>query len=140
MTHRLTTKKAILIIEDERPLVQVIEAKLLKAGFDVVTARTVDQGLDYMENVGAIDAIWLDHYLSGEKTGIDFVAELKSSDSRWLSVPIFVVSNTASRDNLQSYTRLGVNKYSIKADHRLDEITNEIKSFLEKNQTESRPS
>jgi DNA-binding response OmpR family regulator len=131
MTNDTTTKKTILIIEDERPLVKVIEAKLTHAGFEVITARTVDQGLDYMEHVGTIDAVWLDHYLFGEKTGIDFVAKLKDAGSKWLDVPIFVVSNTASNDNLQSYIRLGVSRYSVKADHRLDEITNEIKSFLE---------
>ena len=132
MIHESLTKKTILIIEDERPLIRVIEAKLIKAGFEVVTARTVDQGLEYMENIGTIDAVWLDHYLFGERTGIDFVAALKSSGSKWLGVPIFVVSNTASSDNLQSYIRLGVNRYSVKANHKLDEITKEIRSFLEK--------
>ena len=110
---------------------QVIEAKLKHTGFDVVTARTVDQGLDYMEHIGTIDAVWLDHNLIGKKTGIDFVAKIKSSDSKWFKIPIFVVSNTASTENLQSYIRLGVNKYSVKADHRLDEMVDGIKAFLE---------
>ena len=132
MTNTSTGKKTILIIEDERALLQVIEAKLLSAGFDVVTARTVDQGLGYMEDVASIDAVWLDHYLFGEKTGLDFVAKLKSEDSKWREIPIFVVSNTASRDNLRSYIRLGVHKYSVKADHRLDEMAVEIKNFLDR--------
>jgi len=123
-------KKTILVIEDERPLVQIIQAKLERVGFDVVTARTVDQGLDYLEEVDAIDAIWLDHYLPGEKTGLDFVAQLKKSGSKWAKIPIFVVSNTASSGNLRSYLRLGVDKYSVKAEHRLDEITNDLKLFL----------
>lgn len=130
MTNKSTNGKTILIIEDERPLVKVIEAKLVNAGFEILTARTVDQGLHYMEDVGTIDAIWLDHYLFGEKTGLDFVTKLKSPDSKWNKIPIFVVSNTASKDNLQSYIRLGVNKYSVKSDHRLDEMTEEIKDFL----------
>lgn len=131
MTNELSMQKTILIIEDERPLVQVIEAKLKLAGFEVLTARTVDQGLEYMESVNGIDAVWLDHYLFGAKTGIDFVAKLKSEDSIWREVPIFVISNTASNDNIQSYIRLGVNKYSVKADHRLDDMVNEIISYLE---------
>lgn len=132
MTHTSKDIKTILVIEDERPLVQVITTKLLNAGFEVITARTVDQGLHYMEDVASIDAVWLDHYLLGEKTGLDFVATLKSPESKWRTVPIFVVSNTASSENLQSYVRLGVNRYSVKSDHRLDEITNDIKLFLEK--------
>jgi CheY-like chemotaxis protein len=130
MTRASTNKKTILVIEDERPLIRVIEAKLIKAGFDVLTARTVDQGLHYMEDIRTIDAIWLDHYLFGEKTGLDFVVKLKSPDSPWRNIPIFVVSNTASKDNLQSYIKLGVNKYSVKSNHRLDEMTDDIRTFL----------
>ena len=131
MTKESIIKKTILVIEDERPLAKVIGDKLEHAGFDVLTARTVNQGLEYIEEVSSIDAVWLDHYLLGEKTGLDFVAKLKSADSRWRQIPIFVVSNTASRDNLNSYIRLGVNKYSVKADHRLDEMTKEIKDYLD---------
>ena len=58
--------------------------------------------------------------------------KLKSPESKWTKIPIFVVSNTASSENLQSYIRLGVDKYSVKSDHRLDEIAGEIKSFLDK--------
>jgi DNA-binding response OmpR family regulator len=127
-----TPKKTILVIEDERPLVRVIQAKLEKTGFEVITARTVDQGLHYMEEVGDIDVVWLDHYLLGEKTGLDFVTKLKSVGSKWTKIPIFVVSNTASSTNMKSYLRLGVNVYSVKVEHRLDEITNDIKLFLAK--------
>ncbi len=129
MTKKLKNM-TILLIEDERPLKDVIEAKLVKAGFDVVTARTIDQGLGYMEDIDAIDAVWLDHYLLGEKTGLDFIAKLKTPGSKWVNVPIFVVSNTASDGNLRSYIRLGVTKYFVKAEHRLDEITADIKLFL----------
>lgn len=126
-------KKTILVIEDERPMVKVIEAKLAKTGFDVVTARTVDQGLNYLKEIGNIDAIWLDHYLFGEKTGLDFVATVKGGGKNWTKLPIFVVSNTASNSNVQSYMQLGVTKYNVKADHKLDEITKNIKSFLNRN-------
>lgn len=121
----------VLLIEDERPLVKVIEKKLKSVGFDVVTARTIDQGLSYMEEIDTIDAVWLDHYLPGEKTGLDFITRLKTPGNKWNKIPIFVVSNTASNGNLRSYIRLGVTKYFVKAEHRLDEITNDIKLFLD---------
>lgn len=120
----------ILLIEDERPLANVIETKLVQGGFDVVTARTIDQALGYMEDIDTIDAVWLDHYLLGGKTGLDFIATLKAPGSKWVATPIFVVSNTASDGNLRSYIRLGVTKYFVKAEHRLGEITKDIRSFL----------
>ncbi|MES2314974.1 MAG: response regulator [Patescibacteria group bacterium] len=123
-------KKTILVIEDERPLAHAIQTKLEQHDFIVITARTVNQGLDYLENVKVIDAIWLDHYLPGEKTGLDFVAELKSSGSKWKDLPIFIVSNTASSGNVKSYLRLGVSKYCVKAEHRLDQIVIDLQDFL----------
>lgn len=123
-------KKTILVIEDERPLIVAIETKLEKSGFMVLTARTIDQALYYLEEIKNIDLVWLDHYLPGEKTGLDFVAKLKSPGSKWSKLPIFIVSNTASSGNVRSYMKLGVTKYCVKADHRLDEIIKDIISFL----------
>lgn len=82
MKTKSKDKKTILVIEDERPLVLAIETKLEKNGFFVITARTVEQGLNYLDDVSKIDVIWLDHYLLGEKTGLDFVVKLKSEDSK----------------------------------------------------------
>lgn len=132
MVTKSKNRKNILVIEDERPLVKIIETKLEKQGFNVVTARTVDQGFEYLKEIANIDAIWLDHYLSGEKTGLDFVIKLKSKDSKWRKIPIFIVSNTATNSNVKSYLRLGVTKYFVKAEQRLDEISSDIKSFLDK--------
>jgi len=124
-------EKTILVVEDERPLVQAIQTKLEKNDFIVVTARTVGQAYEYLNDIPGIDAIWLDHYLPGDKTGLDFVAQLKGVDSQWKNIPIFIVSNTASNSNVQSYIRLGVTKYCVKADNRLDEIISDIRSFLD---------
>ena len=73
----------------------------------------------------------LDHYLPGEKTGLDFVAKLKAPKSKWKNIPIFIVSNTASSNNVRSYLRLGVSKYCVKSDNRLDKIVSDIVTFPE---------
>ncbi len=126
----MTHEKTILVIEDERPLIEAIKTKLENNGFAVTTARTVEQALNYLEDLGIIDAIWLDHYLLGKEDGLDFVTKLKGHDGKWKHIPIFVVSNTASPDKVQSYIRFGISKYYVKAEHRLDGIVNEIKLFL----------
>lgn len=123
--------KTILVVEDERSLLEAIKIKLEKIGFAVVTARSVKQALGYLEDLGRVDAVWLDHYLFGKEDGLDFVTKMKAQDGRWKGIPIFVVSNTASADKVQAYIRLGISKYYVKVEHRLDEIANEIKSFLD---------
>ena len=130
--NKKITQKTILVIEDERPLVYAIQSKLEQNDFAVVTARTVAQGLNYLEDIGNIDAIWLDHYSLGNDNGLTLVAKLKDPKSKWNKIPIFVVSNTASSTNVKSYIRLGVSKYCVKAEHRLDGIVADIKSFLNK--------
>jgi DNA-binding NtrC family response regulator len=122
--------KTILILEDEVPLLEVIRAKLVKSGFEVVTARSVEQGMGYLNDGVAISAIWLDHYLFGKESGLDFVAHLKSHDSKWSNIPIFVVSNTATPEKVHSYMRLGVHKYYTKVDFRLDQIIADINNYL----------
>jgi len=120
----------VLIVEDEKPLLNAIRIKLENSGFDVLTARTVDQALHYMEDVGKIDVIWLDHYLLGKGTGLDFVVAIKSNE-KWKQIPIFVVSNTASQDKVKAYIKFGVTKYYTKADYRLDQIIEDMQNMIE---------
>jgi DNA-binding response OmpR family regulator len=128
----MKSQKTILVIEDERPLVGAVKDKLEKNGFAVITARAVDQALGYLEDVKTIDAIWLDHYLLGRENGLDFVTKFKTKGGQWNKVPIFVVSNTAGPDTVQSYIHFGISKYYVKAGHRLDKIIKDIRSFLNK--------
>lgn len=126
----------VLLVEDERPLLEAVKKKLELSGFSVLSARTVKQATGYLEDVEGIDLIWLDHYLIGKENGLDFVVKLKTVNSRWKKIPVFVVSNTASPEKVDSYIRLGVSKYYTKADHRLDEMINDIKDFLLKDGTQ----
>jgi len=126
----MNEQKNILVVEDERPLAEAIKIKLEKSDFVVTTARTVKQALQYLEEGVKIDVIWLDHYLLGQENGLDLVAKIKEESSSWREIPIFVVSNTATPDKVQSYLRLGVNKYYTKADFRLELIIKDIKDFL----------
>jgi CheY-like chemotaxis protein len=124
--------KTILVLEDEIPLQNAIETRLRGNGFNVLTVRRVVNGLDVLESEEVIDAIWLDHYLLGKEDGLDFVAKVKEN-KQWRSIPIFVVSNTASPKKFQTYLKLGVRDYYLKADFKLENIINEIKKTINNN-------
>ena len=140
-----------MVIEDDRPMLEVINDKLEKCGFGVITARSVDQAfnpklgkknlgtvnvssikeaLKYLENLERVDAIWLDHHLAGKEDGLDFVKKFKANGAPWKKVPVFVVSNAANPKTVKSYISSGVSKYYIKSNHRLDEIVKDINLFL----------
>lgn len=144
-------KKTILVLEDEPSLLEAIKAKLEKNGFSVISARSVGQAFNeklqeknsgiitvrsimkallYLEALEDIDAIWLDHHLIGEEDGLDFVKKFKANGGKWNKIPVFVVSNAASPITVKTYLDSGVSKYYIKSDHRLDEIIQDIESFL----------
>jgi DNA-binding response OmpR family regulator len=126
-------EKIILVVEDEQPLLEAIKIKLEKNNFATISARSVEQALNLLEDIKKVDAIWLDHYLLGKKNGLDFVAHLKEKKSKWNDLPIFVISNTASPDKVQTYLNLGATKFYVKAEKRLDEIISEIKKYLKIN-------
>lgn len=151
MTKQSIQKKTVLVIEDERPLLEVINAKLEKSGFNVIAARSVEQAfgielgkkglgtitienieqaLNYLESLERVDAIWLDHHLLGKEDGLDFVKKFKANGGRWNKVPVFVVSNAASPKTVKSYSESGVQRYYVKSDHRLDEIIADIQVSL----------
>ena len=122
-------KRKILVLEDEKPLLNAVTKGLMAKGFEVLPARSVSQGLACLEKT-KIDAIWLDHYLLGDKSGLDFVMILKSEKSKWKHIPIFVVSNTATADKIKYYLELGVEQFHTKADVRMDFLINEIEKSL----------
>ncbi|MES2223774.1 MAG: response regulator [Patescibacteria group bacterium] len=148
----MKNKKTILVIEDEKPLLEAVKMKLEKNNFDVITSRSVIrafgspleedgkgtvtkdsiiEALKHIENLERVDAIWLDHNLLGKEDGLDFVTKFKANDGKWSKIPIFVVSNTSNSDLVKTYAKLGVNHYYIKAEHKLENIIKEINLCLE---------
>lgn len=124
--------KQVLVIEDELPLSTVIKQKLESNGFMVTTARTAEQAMNYIDELQNIDVIWLDHYLLGKESGLDILAKLKADGSKYQDIPVFVVSNTASEESVQSYMRLGATKYFVKAEHKLGEIVDDVIECIQK--------
>lgn len=147
----IKNNKTILVIEDEKPLLEAVKTKLEKNNFDVITSRSVMrafgsplledtkggvtkdsivEALKHIENLERVDGIWLDHNLLGKEDGLDFVTKFKSNSGRWSKIPIFVVSNTSNSDLVKTYAKLGVNHYYIKAEHKLESIIRDIDSCL----------
>jgi CheY-like chemotaxis protein len=146
-------QKTILLIEDEQNLLDVVKAKLEKNDYLVVTSRSVVrafglpiiankkgevdessviEALKHIEKLEQVDAIWLDHNLLGNEDGLDFVTKFKANGGRWSKVPIFVISNSSNPDLVKTYAKLGVNKYYIKAEHKLENIIGDMNMLLNK--------
>jgi len=118
-------KKTVLVIEDEISLLDAISETLEQKGFEVVSARSAREVFDLLESLPGLAAVWLDHYIIGDKNGIDVVAHMKGGD-RWKNIPIFVVSNTATDKKITSYIELGVDKFYVKSEVRIHDVVDQI--------------
>ena len=117
-----------MVVEDESLLLEAIVKKLELAGF---SARGFGNG---REAWGALktgkdlpDLIWLDYYL-GDIDGKEFLEGMKEIlGDKW--IPVMVVSNSASPSKVDEVMKMGVNKYLLKAEHRLEDLIKTAKEL-----------
>lgn len=118
-----------MVVEDENLLLQAITKKLKLSNFDVLSCAGGEQALAYLEDIDEMpDAVWLDYYLK-DMNGLIFMQRLKENP-KWANIPVMVVSNSASPEKVHTMLALGVKKYILKAEYRLDEIIEMLKTFL----------
>lgn len=119
----------VLVIEDEKLLLSAIIKKLELEKVSVVGCPSGTQAWSYLEMQQYLPkVVWLDYYLP-DTTGLDFAKKLRG-DERWKNIPIVVVSNSASLDKVQQMRSIGVDRFFVKSDHRLEEIVSEVKALL----------
>ena len=123
----------IMVIEDEELLLNAITKKLEVSGIKPLAFLDADSALSYLTEESNVPphAIWLDYHLKGTD-GLEFTKRVKESP-KLKSIPIVVVSNSANDETVKNVLSLGVDKYLLKAEHRLDDIIKVIESILETN-------
>lgn len=120
----------VLIIEDESMLLRAIAKKIELSGLTPISCTSGKQALDYLFNLPELpDAIWLDYYLK-DMDGLEFMENLKKNP-KWKNIPVVVVSNSANPDKVHRMIALGVKKYLLKAEYRLEDIVKTIHNFIQ---------
>lgn len=118
----------IMVVEDEPLLLEAIGTKLKKEKIDSILCFGGKQAIDYLSNNEDLpDAVWLDYYLK-DMDGLSFMGVIKQNP-KWQNIPVVVVSNSASTDKVGNMLALGVKKYLLKAQYRLDDIIGIIREL-----------
>lgn len=118
----------ILLVEDERSLSEVLGYELKRSNFDVEFAYDGEEALEKLEKIKP-DLILLDLILP-KINGFDVLEKIKRDfDTR--SIPVIVLSNLGSDDDIKRAIKLGAVDYYVKAQHPLLEIVEKISKFLE---------
>ncbi|KKU91252.1 MAG: Phosphate regulon transcriptional regulatory protein PhoB (SphR) [Microgenomates group bacterium GW2011_GWA1_48_10] len=120
----------VLVVEDDKQLLNAITIKLSKEGISGIGVLTGEQGLKYLQESGPKlpNAIWLDYYLK-DMNGLEFMQKIQTQPA-WTEIPVIVVSNSASEDKVHSMLTIGAKKYILKAQSRLEDIIDQIKDLI----------
>ena len=119
--------KKILIVEDEKILVEMYKDRFVQEGFEVFLAFDSKEGLE-MAKKEKPDLIVLDILLPREN-GVYFLTELKN-DLEISSIPVVVFSNYDDPETKKQALQLGVKDYLIKTNYTPKEIVDKIKNYL----------
>ena len=121
----MTTKKKILIIEDDKSLVDALSQKLTKVGFDCILAFNGKEGLKKIE-AEKPDLILLD-IIMPIMDGLTMLKELRKTNKE---VPAIVLTNLSGEDKLSEALSNGSYDYLVKSDYSLEDIVSKINKVL----------
>jgi DNA-binding response OmpR family regulator len=119
--------KKILIIEDEKSLVDMYQDKLEQAGFKTFFTMEIKRGLEIFEKENP-DLILLDILLPKE-SGIIFLKKLKEKVKDF-SVPVLAFSNYDDTETKMEAKKLGVEEYLIKTNYTPGQIIKKVKKYI----------
>jgi CheY-like chemotaxis protein len=130
------TPRTILVVEDELLYLELVVIRCEQIGFEVISARTVDEALSLLEQLQTVDltpktvdAIWLDHFLP-EKNGNEFVSEILKHDV-YKNIPIFLVTNAVESEIINWYLRAGIKQHFPKITAKPEQIVAAIDLYLQ---------
>jgi DNA-binding response OmpR family regulator len=119
--------KKILLIEDEDALQQTMAEYLTAEKFEVVGAMDGQIGLE-MAQKESPDLILLDIILP-KLDGFSVLEEIKKNE-KTKNIPVILLTNLESMENIQKAFEKGVVAYLIKADFKLEDVVKKIKEIL----------
>lgn len=85
----MTDKKIILVIDDDPDILEAIKAILTSEGFEVPTATSAKQGLEFVDETKP-DVILCDMMMESVDAGITFAHDFKN---KYPDIPIYLMSS-----------------------------------------------
>jgi len=104
------TKAAVLLVDDEKTFLLSLAANLKKHGYDVVTAETVKQALEMLDQTAP--SLILSDLLLGEGrlTGIEFYQRVREN-RKLNNVPFLLMSGISDEFVVRAGMRMGVDDF-----------------------------
>jgi len=122
-------KTKILIIEDDKSLVRIIEEAMDREKFEVILALEAEEGLK-KAIAEKPEIIVLDVLLPGQ-SGFACLKKLKSRQET-KGIPVIILSNLGQDEEVRNGLKLGAVDYLVKADLTIDETVAKILKAMKK--------
>ncbi|QQG45980.1 MAG: response regulator [Candidatus Niyogibacteria bacterium] len=122
-------KQKIAILEDDPILVKSLSQTLIAAGYEIFSSLDGETGLEIIKKQKP-DLVLLDIILP-RKSGFEVMENL-ALDPELRRIPVMVLTNLESSQDINRMTELGVKSFLVKTNYSLDEVAAKIKETLNK--------
>ncbi|MFA5021669.1 MAG: response regulator [Patescibacteria group bacterium] len=121
------TKYKILLIEDDKSLLEMYTLKFKDSGYNIINAEDGLSGLDLAQKESP-SMILLD-IMMPKMDGFAVLIELKK-DAKTKDIPVLLLSNLGQKADIEKGQSLGATDYIVKASMTPSQVVEKIKSFL----------
>lgn len=124
-------KKRIMIVDDEAITIEICQFILKKNGYEVVSAMSGRQCLDYLRNSNnpPVDLILLDIEMP-ILNGFNTLSSIRHAESL-KHIPVMFLTATATQETVMEAIRLGVSSY-LKKPFLPNELVEKVEALLGK--------
>jgi DNA-binding response OmpR family regulator len=132
----MDNKIKILVVEDEEILLTALSEELKQEGFDVAGAKDGVEGVEKASSEKP-DMILMDLVMP-RLDGIGALKQIKENPET-KDIPVVILTNLSDYDKISDALSLGAMDYLVKANYRLEELVNKIKTVLERKESGAGP-
>lgn len=120
--------KKILLVEDDTTLQETLGKVLKGEGFELFQAYDGEEGLK-MAKEDKLDLILLDLVLP-KMNGFEVLKKLKEAEET-KDIPIIVLTNLESTEDIQKALYAGATTYLLKASYEIEDVIAKVKKTLQ---------
>jgi two-component system alkaline phosphatase synthesis response regulator PhoP len=120
-------KVKVLLIEDEKEVLELYRLKLTLDDYEVITAESGEEGLRKALEEKP-DLIYLDIKMP-QMDGFEVLQRLRREEST-RKTPIVILSNFDEQDMIEKGLTLGANEYLIKSQFTPEQISSKVKNWV----------
>lgn len=118
----------VLLVDDDRFLLDMYSVKFSKEGFGVQACLSVDEALDALRGEYAPDAIVFD-LMMPKKNGRELVKQVHE-ECLAPGAALIALTNQSGDDDRQETEKLGIDRYLIKATMIPSEVVNTVREVI----------